>query len=260
MDPTVTHDEVRELLGVFALDAVDPGEAAAIRAHLGDCPRCRDEVADYQQTAARLANTGGAAPAEVWDAIVVRIEQPATAVGEFPGLPRRGRRPPAPGRRIRPGVVRRAAVLTAAAAIAVIAVLGVEVGHLNHRLNQVAAASAGHNMSAQALSALLDPAARRMTLVSAATGGAPAATVVAGRSGAAFLFNEQLPALPAAETYQLWAMIDGQPISVGLLGSHPDTVAFSLDTASATNAFAITIEPAGGSVAPTRPPVASTTI
>ena len=165
MDPTVTHDEVRELLGVFALDAVDPGEAAAIRAHLGDCPRCRDEVADYQQTAALLANTGGAAPAEVWDAIVVQIEQPATAVGEFPGLPRRGRRPPAPGRRIRPGVVRRAAVLTAAAAIAVIAVLGVEVGHLNHRLNQVAAASDGHNMSAQALSALLDPAARRMTLV-----------------------------------------------------------------------------------------------
>ncbi len=68
MDPNLSHEALVELLGAFAVDAVEPAEAAAIRAHLGVCPRCGDELAGYQQTAAMLANTGGEAPAGVWDA------------------------------------------------------------------------------------------------------------------------------------------------------------------------------------------------
>jgi anti-sigma-K factor RskA len=45
-----------------------------------------------------------------------------------------------------------------------------------------------------------------------------------------------------------------------VLGDQPQTVAFSLDPRAATDAFAVTVEPAGGSVAPTRPPVANTTV
>jgi anti-sigma factor RsiW len=259
MDPAVSHDELRELLGVFALDAVEPAEAATVRAHLDECPRCRDEVAQHQQTAAMLANTGSQAPAALWDAIATRIEPPPTMGQRFPGLQRPSRPRPARGRRIRPRQARRAAALVAAAAIAVIAVLGVQVSRLDHRLNQVASASAAQGLSAAARTALLDPGGRRITLASARRGGPPAAELIAVAGGTAFLFNERLPALPAAETYQLWAMIDGQAISVGILGVHPATVAVSLTTTiAATNAFAITVEPAGGSVAPSRPPVAST--
>ena len=140
----------------------------------------------------------------------------------------------------------------AAAAVAAIALLGVEVGHLDHRLNQVTAASAGRTLTAAARSALLDPSTQRITL----TGGGPdpsiAAVLVVQPPGAAFLFNQGLPALPPGQTYQLWAMIDDQPISVGVLGADPATMAFSLDTAVATKAFAVTVEPAGGSVAPPR--------
>jgi anti-sigma-K factor RskA len=130
----------------------------------------------------------------------------------------------------------------------------------DHRVNQVTAASGAQTLSAAARSALLDPTANRVVLKSTNSDAQPAAEVVALRSGAAYLFNDQLPDLPAAETYQLWAMIDGQPISVGLLGTHPSTVAFTLDPTDLTNAFAVTVEPAGGSVAPTHPPVASTTV
>jgi anti-sigma-K factor RskA len=139
-------------------------------------------------------------------------------------------------------------------------VLGVQVGRLDHRLNNVAAATAAQSLTGAARNALLDPTASRVVLDGTAAGGQPAAEVVALRTGAAYLFNDRLPNLPPAETYQLWAMIDGQAISVGLLGTHPTTVAFSLDPRDSTDAFAVTVEPAGGSVAPTRAPVASTTI
>ena len=147
----------------------------------------------------------------------------------------------------------------AAAAVAAIALLGVEVAHLDHRLNQVTAASAGRSLTAAARNALLDPSTQRITLTGVGPGPSPGAVIVVQPSGAAFLFNQGLPALPPGQTYQLWAMIDGQPISVGVLGADPATVAFSLDTAVTTRAFAVTVEPAGGSVAPTRAPVASTT-
>jgi anti-sigma-K factor RskA len=259
MDPGVKHDALVELLGAFALDAVDPAGSAAIRAHLGVCPRCRDDVAHYQQAATMLANTGAEAPAGVWDAIAARIEAPPSSTARFPPLPRPAS-DEAAVRRLRPRMARRAVTAAVAVAAVAIVLLGVEVGHLDHRLNQVTAASAGQALTGAARNALLDPSAQRITLARVGSGSSPDAQVVVQRSGAAFLFNQGLPALPPGETYQLWAMIAGEAISVGVLGAHPATMAFSVDAAANTKAFAVTVEPAGGSVAPTRPPVASTTI
>ncbi|MGH9056776.1 MAG: anti-sigma factor domain-containing protein [Acidimicrobiales bacterium] len=260
MDPILSHDQLRELLGAFALDAVDADEAAAVSAHLVSCPRCRQEVAEYQQAAAMLANSGEDAPAGVWDAIVSKIETAPIQTTATAAMLGRQAAKPVTSRRIRPQVARRAGALVAAAAAAAIAVLGVQVAHLDHRLSQVTAASAGQNLSAAARVALLDPSARRIALTGAGPSAPRVAEVVALRSGAGFWFNEGLPALASAKTYQLWAMVDGQAISVGVLGDHPQTVAFSLGSAATTDAFAVTVEPAGGSVSPTRPPVASTTI
>jgi Anti-sigma-K factor rskA/Putative zinc-finger len=255
----MSHDALIELLGAFAVDAVEPAEAVAIQAHLAVCPRCCGEVARDQQTAAMLANSGGEAPSEVWDAVAARIEAPARSSSGFPVLPPPTSDEPGVRRRLRPSVARRAAMLVAAAAVAAITLLGVQVRHLDHRLNQVTAVSAGQTPAA-ARNALLDPSARRITLTRVGPGPSSGAAMVVQPSGAAFLFNQGLPALPPGQTYQLWAMIDGQPISVGVLGAHPAAVAFHLDAGAATKAFAVTVEPAGGSVAPTRAPVASTTI
>lgn len=260
MDPALSHNALAELLGAFALDAADPAETAAIEAHLTVCPRCRDEVGHYQQTAAMLAHTGRQAPAAVWDAIADRIGEAPKSASGLPALQSPASGQPALRRRLRPRVARRAAALTAAAAAAAIALLGVQVGHLDHRINQITTASGGQTLTAAGRNALLDPSARRITLTGVGPHPSPGAEVVVQPSGPAFLFNQGLPALPSGQTYQLWAMIDGQPISVGVLGAHPATVAFSLDAAATTKAFAVTVEPAGGSVAPTRAPVASTTI
>ena len=42
---THTHQEIEELLGAYALDAVDDDERDLVEAHLAGCPRCRAEVA-----------------------------------------------------------------------------------------------------------------------------------------------------------------------------------------------------------------------
>ena len=238
-DATLGHDAIGELLGPFALDALDPFEAAAVRAHLVDCPRCRDEVTRHQQAAAMLANTGGDAPAEMWKAIETRIQQPAPEGPAFPQLERSAwvGRSIGPSRRHRLGL--RAGALMAAAALA-FSVLGAALGRLDRGPNQPAGAAGSQSLSAAARDALLDPSSNRVVLESTDADG--------------------LPPLPSEKTYQLWAMIDGQSISVGLLGTHPTTSSFTLDPTDLTDAFAVTIEPAGGSIAPTSRPVASTTV
>ena len=67
MSRGLSHSELEELLGAYALDAVDGDERDAVELHLRECPRCRAEVADHREVAAALAQTGGPAPDGVWD-------------------------------------------------------------------------------------------------------------------------------------------------------------------------------------------------
>ena len=74
MDRAMSHDEIAQLLGAFALDAVEPDEAEAIRAHLLECPRCASEVAEHWEVTGLIANVGVDAPAELWDRIAAQID------------------------------------------------------------------------------------------------------------------------------------------------------------------------------------------
>ena len=53
------HREIQELLGVYALDAVDPEMAAMVERHLAGCVKCSIEVAQHHEVAGLLANSGG---------------------------------------------------------------------------------------------------------------------------------------------------------------------------------------------------------
>ncbi|WP_331753166.1 zf-HC2 domain-containing protein (plasmid) [Streptomyces sp. NBC_00637] len=46
--------EIRELLPLYVLDALEPGEAAPVPAHLGTCPACRTEHDELAKVAAHL--------------------------------------------------------------------------------------------------------------------------------------------------------------------------------------------------------------
>src|ERR1700679_113850 len=69
----MTHDEVSELLGAFALDAVEYDEFEEIEAHLAECPRCRAEVDAHREGAAALANSVEPLPDGLWESIATRL-------------------------------------------------------------------------------------------------------------------------------------------------------------------------------------------
>ncbi|WP_151088811.1 anti-sigma factor [Hymenobacter baengnokdamensis] len=64
---------------------------------------------------------------------------------------------------------------------------------------------------------------------------------------------QQLPPLPPGKQYQLWALDKGKPVDAGVLAANTasgDSIQQMKDIASA-QAFAMTVEPAGGSAGPT---------
>src|SRR4051794_22236213 len=71
----MSHEEVAEMLGAFALDAVDPDERVLVEDHLADCARCRAEYEGYREVTGLLA-AGGAAPEGAWDRIAGSLHEP----------------------------------------------------------------------------------------------------------------------------------------------------------------------------------------
>ena len=54
---TLTCDEVREMAGAFVLGALDPAEAAAVRAHLATCDDAHEEIAELGGVLPALAES-----------------------------------------------------------------------------------------------------------------------------------------------------------------------------------------------------------
>jgi len=68
-----------------------------------------------------------------------------------------------------------------------------------------------------------------------------------------YLDVQQLPSLPAGKQYQLWALDKGKPVDAGVLAANTaagDSIQQMKNIASA-QAFAMTVEPTGGSAGPT---------
>jgi anti-sigma-K factor RskA len=62
-----------------------------------------------------------------------------------------------------------------------------------------------------------------------------------------------LPKTDQAHEYQLWAMVDGKPVSLGVFSAHENATdaVRQMETIEKAQAFAVTIEPMGGSTNPT---------
>lgn len=70
------------------------------------------------------------------------------------------------------------------------------------------------------------------------------------RSKDVYLMVNNLPQPPAGKQYQLWAMVNGQPVDAGMLNwEHSNSVA-AMKNIPAAQAFAITLEDTGGSPTP----------
>jgi anti-sigma factor RsiW len=236
-----THEELAELLGAYALDAVDDtdGEREAVRLHLLECARCRAEVEEHREVAALLAHAGEPAPPAAWDRIAAAVE------GDAPPAPAPVLLPaPATTRRADRRWWARPAPLLAAAAVVVIAALGALALDANRRLDDL---EGDRGVAAAMTDAMADPDSTVVDL----EGDVSVRAVVVDGTG--YLAAEDLPPAPDGRTYQLWGGDDGGMVSLGVLGSEPaDVVAFEAGDA---RVLALTVED-GPQPQPAGPPVA----
>ncbi|MGH2623487.1 MAG: anti-sigma factor domain-containing protein, partial [Sphingobacterium sp.] len=71
------------------------------------------------------------------------------------------------------------------------------------------------------------------------------------QSSDVFLTAANLPEAPAGKQYQLWAIVQGQPVDAGVLPLSPKSTLVEMQGIASAEAFAITLEKEGGSAVPT---------
>ena len=259
----MTHDEASDLLGAYALDAVDGDEFTELEAHLESCPRCRAELDSLREVAAAMGNSVEPLPEGLWSQIAVRLPE-RQEDQEPPPMPRLTPEPGSPFRspahnggsspRRRTMLTTIGAIAVAAAAVAI--VLGIGLVRADNKVSNLQSAQAAPSAAA---AAALDAPGHRVVTLDTPTHGQQAQVVVLP-SGQGYLVSSSLPALDKGRTYQLWAIEGNQPISLGLLGGSPSHAAFTMAGSTRPSHLSITAEPAGGSVFPTGPIVATGTV
>src|SRR4051794_35629048 len=238
----MTHEDLQALLGAYALDAVDAAEAAAVDAHLDECPRCRAEVADLRETAALLAHSGSEAPVGVWDRIAAELhDTPPPLRLEVRGPHRRDRR-------------RVFELVAYAAAAAVIIVLAVSVQRLSSHVDDLEhARSSSTDLAVAANAAMTEPGAR----VARLSGDHGQAVVAVVRSnGQGYLLGDGLAPLDH-RVYELGGATESGTIAA--LGTIPGPGVFAFTADPSVHVVMVT-EEAGPVPAPTSPAIVTGTL
>ena len=103
--------------------------------------------------------------------------------------------------------------------------------------------------------ALTTPGHQVVTLTGA--GNKTLAKFVTLPDGQGYLISSSLPTLAKSSTYQLWGIVKGSPVSIGVMGRSPTNVAFTLASSPGPSVLAVTVEPSGGAIKPAKKLVAS---
>lgn len=255
----MTHDDAFDLLAAFALDAVDDAERREIELHVRQCPRCLSELVGLREVASALGNCVEPVPEDLWSGISGRLVIPRE--DNPPSLPRAIFTRPLGEKGIttpRSRAGRRylmAVTAVAAAAVAAAGILGINMAGTNEQNNRLQA-QIGSNASS-VVAALEAPGHKLVDLKNAER--VQLAQFVVLPSGRGYMVSSSLPKLDTDKTYQLWATVGGQAISIGLLGPAPSKATFTLADANAASQLGVTVEPYGGSVVPTSTMLASGT-
>lgn len=268
--PDLTCDDLRELAASFVLDALEPDEADAVRAHLASCADPHAEIAELGsvlmvvaesvplvEPRARLKDRIMAAAAADLEARgTVAVPAPTAASGQpagpaiaFPTSSERQRRAAT-----RSGIG--AWALRIAAVLAIVLL-----GGWNLLLqNQLGAARTYE----QNVTAVLDVAGKpgSLTAVLAPTDGAgPTGLAAVAIDGTVRIAMQDLPATSGKQVYEAWVIgSDGVPRALGGFKVGETGIAYFEGGGLPTEVgvvLALTLEPGPGATAPSSPPVSA---
>lgn len=254
---TEFHDEFTDLLGAYALDAVDDDERAALDAHVRTCPWCSAEVAEHREVAAFLSQTGGVAPDGVWDRISAEISPPAPPLRLTFSPAGEARPAPVPEPAAVPSnlvpmasrgsMSRRAAAGILAVAALLLAVVGFVAVDQTRTANNLR----------DTASTATTPQPGDLTVSLTSTDTKAKATAVVDGEGRGYFFSDDLPDIGKDRLFQLWGQVDGVVLSLGTFGSNAKVVKFHLDPnrLDGVQAFAVTEEQRPGVVSSANDPV-----
>jgi anti-sigma-K factor RskA len=237
----MVHNDYKELIPARALSALDAADERALNEHLENCSECRKELEDWKATAAALSLASD--PVEpsprVRERILSEVRKDLTAdVIPFRSTPRRN-------------VWSSFGALGAIAAVVLFAALAIGLAVLwrqNQRLTR----------DSEFVELVNTPGARVSELKGADPSLSATAKLAYDRNGRAILMATKLPSVPPGKAYQLWFIVGNKPPVPGKTFV-PDSGGNALlkdempREAVDANVFAITVEPASGSSAPTSP-------
>ncbi|MGI8631274.1 MAG: zf-HC2 domain-containing protein [Solirubrobacterales bacterium] len=239
--PGPDHEAIRDLLGAYALGAVDDDERTEMEAHLQSCASCRDELERHAIAVAGLvrmaAELGPDQAANLMDAV-------GTAPSGPHGRPRpRGGRRVVVGWRSELGIAALLVVLVSAATFALVT---------RQRLNRVEGRLARAEQIEQVVTMATNPGTRTAHLSTAVEGVSMDVIVLA--DGNAMVWKNRLPALSLQRSYFLWAVVTGQRVPIGRIdpGGKPQVV----QVPSGAGGLVVTDERASGPPEGTRVVVA----
>lgn len=226
----MTDIDVHHLAAAYALDALDERERVAFEAHYGACEVCRTDVLEFRRTLTQVADSLAVAPpASLKSKVMAEVgvtRQLSPTLAQTIDLAKR--------RRMRAWTT----MMVAAAALALIVISVVVVrdrsdtGRFSDDLARV----------------MEQPDSRLLSLENKS--GASGSFKVAWSSslGEAVLIGEDLPAAPSDKAYELWLITPDQAMAMYVLDPANDgNVHRTLKAPADPTAWAITVEPAGGS-------------
>jgi len=253
----LTNGHIREDdLELYALGSLPEEEGAVVKAHTSQCAECASRLSEALGRSALLAlsvpqqTPPPAAKEKLFARIAAEREAP-------PAVLQQTMRPARPWWNW--------VMVPAALVLALIClVLYWQNRRLVDELASARLATRGMQLDKQRLEDLarILASADTVTIKLAGTDDAPHAAGLVkynGRLGVVLYSAEQLPALPAEKTYQMWLVpANGAPISAGIFqpGDSQHALWSAQVPANTTpKAFAVTVEPAGGAPQPTGPKV-----
>jgi len=253
----MNDDDIHGLSGAYVVDAVDDVERARFEAHMAGCSQCQSEVASLRAAAGELSSTTVASPPASLRVSVLR------GIGSVRPLPPKVTSdeaaapepvplsPPSDTSSLeskRTERARRAPLrmwLAGAAAAAVLATGGLVWHPWSSDTGTVQLTATQQVLQAKDLQRFEKK-----------VGGATATIVRSPNLKKAVIVTANLPPAPAGKVYELWLQQGQTLVKAGFIpAGASNTVLLEGDAATAAGA-GITIEPAGGSMTPTLPPVA----
>ena len=229
------YDKFTDQIPAYAMGAADADEARAVEAHLQVCAACRAVADEYRRLGDDLlyAAPPAGAPVGLTEALRKKLNAESQAPARRAGWA---------------DFLRRPLVALTAAAIALLLLTNIywagRVNALDRRTSEFAALTQGSGITLEVSDGLTH---------------ADGVVYVQPDSKLALLCVYALPQLEAGKTYQAWLVGDGKRVSAGTFDVNEDGYgALLIESGEPVRRFqqlGITIEPEGGSPAPTSPRV-----